>query len=63
MALQVDDLPGIVAALRENDARLLTDITTGIGVRQILVVDPAGNLVELFEPSAGYHERPRDPAT
>ena len=62
MALQVDDLAGAVEALREDDARLRTDIVTGVGVRQILLEDPSGNLVELFEPIVGYHERPRDPA-
>jgi catechol 2,3-dioxygenase-like lactoylglutathione lyase family enzyme len=63
MALQVQDLAVLVEALREGDARLRTDIVAGVGVRQILLEDPAGNLVELFEPTAGYHERPRDPAT
>jgi catechol 2,3-dioxygenase-like lactoylglutathione lyase family enzyme len=62
MALQVDDLPAIVEALLEHDVHFRTDIVTGIGVRQIVLEDPAGNLVELFEPIAGYHERPRDPA-
>jgi catechol 2,3-dioxygenase-like lactoylglutathione lyase family enzyme len=63
MALQVGDLPSAVEVLRGGDARLRTDIVTGVGVRQILIEDPSGNLVELFEPTAGYHERPRDPAT
>ncbi len=58
MALQVDDLEGFVEALRESDARLRTDIIVGIGVRQVLLEDPAGNLVEVFEPTAGYHQRP-----
>ena len=63
MALQVDDLESFVEALRESDARMKTDIVEGIGVRQILLEDPAGNLVELFEPATGYHQRPRDLAT
>jgi catechol 2,3-dioxygenase-like lactoylglutathione lyase family enzyme len=61
MALQVEDLGRIVDALRDNDAHFRTDIVTGVGVRQILLEDPSGNLVELFEPTAGYHERPRPP--
>jgi len=60
MALQVDDLSGTVDAFRERDARFRTDIVAGIGVRQVLLEDPSGNLVELFEPTSGYHERPRD---
>ena len=62
MALQVPDLPAVVEALREQNARFRTDIVISVGVRQVLIEDPSGNLVELFEPMAGYHERPRDPA-
>jgi hypothetical protein len=39
--------------------QLRTDIVTSVGVMQILVEDLSGNLVELFEPLDGYHERPR----
>jgi hypothetical protein len=28
-----------------------------MGVRQILLQDPSGNPIELFEPLAAYHER------
>jgi catechol 2,3-dioxygenase-like lactoylglutathione lyase family enzyme len=63
MALQVDDLVVVVDALRQRDVHLRTDIVAGVAVRQILLEDPAGNLVELFEPTAGYHQRSRDPAS
>jgi catechol 2,3-dioxygenase-like lactoylglutathione lyase family enzyme len=49
--LQVDDLGAIVARLRDHGARFRNDIVTGVGGRQILVEDPAGNPVELFEPT------------
>lgn len=62
MALQVEDLVGVVNSLSEAAAQFRTDIVTGVGVRQVLLEDPSGNLVELFEPMTGYHERPRDPA-
>jgi catechol 2,3-dioxygenase-like lactoylglutathione lyase family enzyme len=62
MALQVEDIEAIANALSQDDVHLRTDIVTGVGVRQILLEDPSGNLVELFEPTAGYHERPRGPA-
>ncbi len=62
IALQVDDLAGVVNSLSEDAVHFRTDIVTGVGVRQVLLEDPSGNLVELFEPIAGYHERPRDPA-
>jgi catechol 2,3-dioxygenase-like lactoylglutathione lyase family enzyme len=62
IALQVEDLAGVVNSLKEDAVHFRTDIVTGVGVRQVLLEDPSGNLVELFEPIAGYHERPRDPA-
>jgi catechol 2,3-dioxygenase-like lactoylglutathione lyase family enzyme len=63
MALEVQDLPAVVDVLRQQNARFRTEIVIGVGVRQVLLEDPSGNLVELYEPMAGYHERPRDPAT
>jgi catechol 2,3-dioxygenase-like lactoylglutathione lyase family enzyme len=62
MALQVEELDRVVNSLGEGAAHFRTDIVTGVGVRQVLLEDPSGNLVELFEPIAGYHARPRDPA-
>jgi catechol 2,3-dioxygenase-like lactoylglutathione lyase family enzyme len=48
--LQVSDLEGTVEALRPSGARFRNEIVTGVGTKQILVQDPSGNLVELFEP-------------
>jgi len=48
--LEVDDLEATVARLREAGARFRNEIITGVGGKQSLVEDPAGNLVELFEP-------------
>ena len=48
--LEVDDIEATVTRLREHGARFRSDIITGVGGRQILVEDPAGNPVELFEP-------------
>ena len=50
-ALEVTDLAGIVARLRGSGARFRNDIVTGVGGQQILVEDPSGNPVELFEPT------------
>ena len=50
-ALEVSDLAGMVARLRGNGARFRNDIVTGVGGKQILVEDPSGNPVELFEPT------------
>jgi catechol 2,3-dioxygenase-like lactoylglutathione lyase family enzyme len=49
--LEVGDLEQTVAELRANGARFRNDIVTGVGGKQILVEDPAGNPVELFEPT------------
>jgi len=57
IALRVDDLDAELAALRRAGARLRTGIVQNPVVRNVLVEDPSGNPVELFEPSAGYHER------
>jgi catechol 2,3-dioxygenase-like lactoylglutathione lyase family enzyme len=48
--LQVDDLATQVETLRRAGLRFRNDIVTGIGGRQILLDDPAGNPIELFEP-------------
>jgi catechol 2,3-dioxygenase-like lactoylglutathione lyase family enzyme len=49
--LEVEDLEGIVARLRDGGARFRNEIIAGVGGKQILVEDPAGNPVELFEPT------------
>ncbi|GAB3528729.1 VOC family protein [Arthrobacter monumenti] len=46
----VADLEAIVASLREAGAPVRGGVITGRGGRQALAQDPAGNLVELFEP-------------
>jgi catechol 2,3-dioxygenase-like lactoylglutathione lyase family enzyme len=49
--LEVDDLNALVGELRGHGARFRNEIVDGVGGRQILVEDPAGNPVELFEPT------------
>jgi tRNA-Thr(GGU) m(6)t(6)A37 methyltransferase TsaA len=50
-SIEVPDLDRAVAGLHAAGARFRNDIVTGVGGRQILVEDPSGNPVELFEPS------------
>jgi catechol 2,3-dioxygenase-like lactoylglutathione lyase family enzyme len=50
-ALEVSDLVQTVETLRTGGARFRNDIVTGVGGKQILVEDPSGNPIELFEPS------------
>jgi catechol 2,3-dioxygenase-like lactoylglutathione lyase family enzyme len=47
----VDDLDAEVARLRDAGARFRNDIIEGPGGKQILLQDPAGNIVELFQPA------------
>ena len=49
--VEVDDLDSVVGDLRAKGAHFRNDVVTGVGGRQVLVEDPAGNPVELFEPS------------
>ena len=49
--IEVDDLEATVEELRRAGARFRNDIVTGNGGKQILVDDPSGNPVELFQPS------------
>ena len=48
----VDDLDAEVARLRDAGARFRNDIIEGPGGKQILLQDPSGNVVELFQPAA-----------
>lgn len=48
--LIVDDLPAEVARLRAAGVTFRNEMVTGPGGSQILLVDPSGNFVELFQP-------------
>jgi hypothetical protein len=48
--IEVSDLAGEVEALRRGGVRFRNDIITGVGGRQVMIEDPSGNPVELFEP-------------
>jgi catechol 2,3-dioxygenase-like lactoylglutathione lyase family enzyme len=50
--LIVEDLDAEIDRLRAAGVPFRSEPTTGPGGRQILVADPSGNLVELFEPGA-----------
>jgi catechol 2,3-dioxygenase-like lactoylglutathione lyase family enzyme len=50
-SLEVSDLDDMVRALREQGARFRNEIVIGVGGKQILLEDPSGNPVELFEPT------------
>ena len=50
-SLEVSDLAAMVDELRTHDARFRNDIVIGVGGSQILLEDPSGNPIELFEPA------------
>jgi catechol 2,3-dioxygenase-like lactoylglutathione lyase family enzyme len=57
--IQVDDLDASIEALRQAGVRFVQDIPSGYAVRQVLLEDPSGNPIELFEPARGYYARER----
>ena len=48
--IEVEDLEATVEKLKGEGARFRNDIVTGNGGKQILIEDPSGNAVELFQP-------------
>jgi len=52
--LIVDDIEAEVARLRNAGAKFRNDIIEGPGGKQILLQDPSGNVVELFQPAAAF---------
>jgi catechol 2,3-dioxygenase-like lactoylglutathione lyase family enzyme len=50
--LIVDDIDVEVATLRDAGATFRNDVVIGPGGKQILLEDPSGNVVELFQPAA-----------
>jgi catechol 2,3-dioxygenase-like lactoylglutathione lyase family enzyme len=52
--LVVSDLPAEVERLRARGVKFRNDVVTGPGGSQILLEDPSGNIVELFQPAARH---------
>jgi catechol 2,3-dioxygenase-like lactoylglutathione lyase family enzyme len=50
--LLVDDLDSEIARLRAEGVTFRNDVVTGPGGAQVLICDPAGNFVELFQPAS-----------
>jgi catechol 2,3-dioxygenase-like lactoylglutathione lyase family enzyme len=48
--LEVPDLAALVETLRQSGAHFRNVVVTGVGGKQIIIDDPSGNPVELFEP-------------
>ena len=56
IVVETTDLDTLVATLRAGGAPFRNEIIVGPGGRQVLVEDPSGNVIELFEPGS----RPSD---
>ncbi len=56
--LVVDDLDAEVARLSAAGNRFRNDPVQGVGGKQILLQDPSGNLIELFEPNRAAYRAP-----
>ena len=52
LVLKVDDLFSVVATMKQAGIRFRNEIVTGPGGKQILMEDPDGNPIELFEPAS-----------
>jgi glyoxylase I family protein len=52
LVLAVSDLPAVVAALKTRGVSFRNELLEGPGGKQIQVLDPDGNPIELFEPAA-----------
>ena len=50
-SLEVEHLEELIERLRAHGARFRNDVVAGVGGKQILLEDPSGNPVELFEPT------------
>ena len=56
--LVVEDLDSLVAKLRSAGCRYRNEVVQGVGGKQILLEDPSGNLIELFEPNTAAYLAP-----
>lgn len=59
-SIEVEDLESTVRQLRAAGVRFRNEVVAGVGGKQILVEDPSGNPVELFEPTLTEARLDRD---
>ena len=52
LVLAVDDLSSVAATLRQRGVQFRSEIVSGPGGKQVQLLDPDGNPVELFEPAS-----------
>lgn len=52
LVIEVDDIEALVRRLKDDGASFRNEIVRGPGGAQVLIQDPSGNVVELFQPAA-----------
>jgi len=52
LVLSVSDLPTAIATLKSRGVRFRNEMISGPGGKQVQILDPDGNPIELFEPAA-----------
>jgi catechol 2,3-dioxygenase-like lactoylglutathione lyase family enzyme len=57
LVIYTADLKGDVERLRKAGVHFRNEIVVGLGGNEILVEDPSGNIVELFQPTVNYSAR------
>ena len=54
--IYVDNLESQVSRLRKNSVKFRNEILDGTGGKQILLLDPSGNIVELYEADPNFRD-------
>ncbi|AXY74155.1 VOC family protein [Paraflavitalea soli] len=50
--IQVEDIESTIEKLKKAGAKFRNNLLTGVGGKQVLLEDPSGNLIELFQPGS-----------
>jgi catechol 2,3-dioxygenase-like lactoylglutathione lyase family enzyme len=56
--LVVEDLDAMIVTLKVAGSRFRNEVVQGVGGKQILLQDPSGNLIELFQPNTADYRAP-----
>jgi catechol 2,3-dioxygenase-like lactoylglutathione lyase family enzyme len=56
--LVIEDLEALIAKLKATGNRFRNEVIQGVGGKQILLEDPSGNLIELFQPNTANYRAP-----
>ena len=57
LVLNTPDLPAEVARLRKAGVRFRNEIVYGLGGNEVMIDDPSGNVIEIFQPTTDVTAR------